>query len=270
MNTMSTLDLTSPLLVKAMSQFQIVVVDTFYDVTDQTEAMNWLGRLFRFKVHSYQASYPYGILPFGATDLIGTHWILCRKQGSELEPVMGFKTIDSHRTDLFRMEFPALGMVSDPGQEEHRAAIEYQLKKARQEGYGLGFLGSWTAAPELRQDPIASKLYKKVSAALYTQWIRSFDVKVAVTFAIMRFQVEKFHSYLGMKRLLGANGQPLPEFTPSPTFGELTSASILYREDHSEASIRDSDELAALWEKRMIIASEKSPLWQRDPLRRAA
>lgn len=257
---MSVIELTPRLLAKTTGDLQVVVIDSFYDAVNQPEAMTWLGNLFRFKVNSYRASYPYGILPFGGTDLIGTHWILCRQENSELRPLMGFKTIDSRRTDQFRMEFPAFGIVAEPELAVQRAAIAHELDKARKAGVGLGYLGSWSVDPSTRKDAVIAKLCRKFSAALYTQWVRHFNIQSAVTFASLRFHVEKFHAYMGLTRLTSPNGEALPDFNARPFFDEPACVSVLYRENHSVAAQQDAEDLKELWDRRIVIGSESSPL----------
>src|SRR5687767_7841973 len=122
---MNSIELSRPkLMANLQDDFQIVVIDGFYDLVNREDARTWLGKLFQFKVNSYLAHYPYGIMPFVQSDLVGTHWILCKKNGSgNIQPIMGLKTIDSNRTEAFRMEFPAFWFVNGPELESHRMAI---------------------------------------------------------------------------------------------------------------------------------------------------
>lgn len=255
---------------KDLSSYRFVVIDSFYDTVNDSDAREWLGKLFQFKVNSYRGSYPYGIMPFGSTDLIGANWILCRESGSTLVPIMGLKTIESKRTEKFRMDFPAFAMLSEPGHVLHREAIQHELTKASSTKRGLGFVGSWTIDPIIRRDASLSDFCRKVTSAFISYWVDVYDIQSAIAFAILKFHVDEFHSYLGMTSLLTPEGKPLPHFNPAATFGELTRVSILRRKSQSIACIQDAKDLASLWERRIIIASPDSPLKQNDTYDQAA
>lgn len=267
---MSLIELRQSRVKELGDDLQVVVIDSFYDMAVQNDECAWLNKLFRFKVNSFLGSYPYGMLPFGAADLVGTHWILCRKDQDGLHPLMGIKTIDSDRTDIFRMNFPAFEYVSDSGLEAHRNAIQHEYNEVKKMGRPLGYVGSWVVAPEVRNDPALGKLCKKMSSALISRWIDEFDIRTAISFASLRFHVEKFHAYLGVTRLTGPNNEHLPDFKARPSFDEPACVSVFYRKNHSEAAKQDMADSQPLWEKRIVIASDRSPLFQQKPAARVA
>ncbi len=254
----------------AEPELQIVVIDNFYDAVRQDEAMAWLGKLFRFKVESYRAHYPYGILPFSNCDFFATHWIICEKNQGILKPLMAFKSTDSARVEAFRLEFPALGLLQGSETEAHRAAIQRELKKAKEGGYPVGYLGSWGSDSSIRKNRRLALACRKISTAMFSNWIYSYDVKVAFTFASLRQNVDKVHSHLGIRRLQGADEQPLAEFKSNLFFDEPSCVSVFFRENHSQAAQQAARECAALWEKRLIIATASSPLSNIYPGKRAA
>jgi len=257
---MTQIQLPHDFILDCSNNFQLVVIDNFYDAVNNKTALKWLGKLFQFKVNSYRESYPYGILPFAGTDLVGIHWLFCIKKESGLYPIMGFKTIDTARTDIFRIEFPAYSIVAEPQLNLQRDAIKHEVRKAQNNGYPLGYLGSWTIDPSVRNNLLLSKLCKKMTSALVTEWIQAFDIQAAVTFASLRFHVEKFHTYMGMTRLLGAQGQHLPDFKAHPFFDEPASISILHRENCSLETRQDALDLKIFWNKKIVIGSEDSCL----------
>lgn len=247
-------------LVPSSDDLQVVVIDSFYDCTHDPVAMDLLRKLFAFKVNSYRQSYPYGIMPFGSTDLVGTHWVLCRTTGGELEPIMGMKTIDDARARTFKLDFPALGLVADPGLELHRMAIEKELRLARERNQNITYGGSWTIDPEVRRDRSMSEFCRRLTSAFIGHSMRIYDLEAFITFAILKFKVESFHAYMGMERLTGPDGEHLPAFAPTPTFGEQTSISVLRRGRESNEMKKDMAEFAALWERKIVLASDHSPL----------
>lgn len=249
---------------------QIVVIDNFYDMAISRRDCDWLGKLFSFKVNSFLASYPYGMLSFGAPDLIGTHWLLCKKKAGELVPVMGIKTIDSGRTNAFRMPFPGLEPVADPTLTAHQEAVNFELKRGQEQGYPVGYVGSWVVDPSVKEDERLSKVCKKMSSALISQWITEFDIQVAIAFASLRFHVEKFHAYLGVTRLTTPNGERLPDFTMRSAFDEKLCASVFYRKNHTKEAIADMNDAKNLWDRRITIASEHSPLFIQNSALKAA
>src|SRR4051794_22028373 len=117
-----------------LSQYQIVVIDCFYDTISDPISKKLLGDLADLKISSYKKEYPYGILPFGAHDIAGTHFLLCRKKDDQLEPIMGFKTISPERCKQFGLELPGLSIVNESRLEKHRAAIEDVMNVAQKTG----------------------------------------------------------------------------------------------------------------------------------------
>ncbi len=273
---MNKIDITPHLEAKIQDELQIVVIDNFYDAAIAGDACPWLGKLFRFKVNSYLASYPYGMLPFGAADLVGTHWFLCRKtrgtRVDDLEPIMGIKMIDSGRTKTFRIPFPAFGYVSDPELEAHRHAIEHELERAHKEGHALGYVGSWAIDAKVRNDEVLSKICKKMTSSFISQWICTFNIQSMVSFANLRFHVEKFHTYLGLVRLVDRCGDHLTDFKMNVAFDQPYRATVFYRKNHTKEALQDMYDMqnSALWESRIIIASEQSPLYVKESSERAA
>ena len=251
---------------------QIVVIDGFYDIARQGDDCPWLWKLFKFKVQSFLASYPYGMLSFGAADLIGVHWLLCQKQkDGDLKILMGIKMIDSAKTEAFHMAFPALEPVKDEGQEVHRAAIHYELERGKREGYPVGYVASWVVDPEAHKDPAMAKILKKMTSAFISQWICLFDVKVALAFASLRFHVEKFHAYLGVMRFTGPKGEHLPDFKMKAAFDEPLCASVFYRKNHTKETLQDMEDMRRLlWDDRIVIAPEGSALYEGLPAAKKA
>jgi hypothetical protein len=256
---MANIHLIEDLTNKAKKDLQIVVIDSFYDTVNQNDALFWLGKLFRFKVNSYRKSYPYGILPFSESDLIGTHWMLCERTKEGLEPLAAFKSIDSKRTEQFHIEFPAFGIVNQSNLISHYKAIATEMEKCHSKGHGLGYLGSWTVRPEIKNRRL-SILCRKVCVAMFCQWVKYFNIQTAITFASLRFHVEKTHQYLGMTRLKANDGSELADFLARPFFDEPACVSVLYSQNQSAESKQDALDYLDLWENRIVISSPQSPV----------
>lgn len=235
-----------------LKNYQIVVMDCLYDTISDSLSKKLLGKLADFKISAYRKEYPYGILPIGAHDIVGTHFLLCEKVNGELEPIMGFKTITPERCQQFGLELPGLGIVNEPGLEKHRGAIEDVIASTQKANQQFTYIGSWAMRPDIRNREEVKKLCYDISAVFVARLCLEYQIDVAITFASLRFKVDRFHKWMGFEKL-SYRGQPLDNFQAKSFFNEPTSISIIYSEKLSTESKAVDEKYKSFWNEKIVI-----------------
>jgi hypothetical protein len=240
-----------------LRNYRIVVIDCLYDTISDSISKSLLGKLADFKISSYRKEYPYGILPIGAHDIAGTHFLLCEKNGEELEPIVGFKTISPERCLKFGLELPGLGIVSEPGLEKHRAAIEDAVDTAQKAGKQFTYIGSWAMRPDIRDQDEVKKLCYDISAVFVARMCLEYQIETAITFASLRFKVDRFHKWMGFQRL-DFRGEYLKDFQAKSFFNEPTAISIIHAKNLSAEAKAVDEKYRKLWDEKLEIKAAQN------------
>lgn len=239
------------------SQFQVVVADCFYDKLDTPSNQEFFGKIFNFKIKSYLKEYPFGILPVGAHDVVGTHLLLCEKLQNELVPIVGFKGITYDRCKKFNLPFPALdALSSDPNASTQLATTQIFIMDVLKKNQNLGYIGSWTIDPSVRNNPERSKFAKDITTAFVSLWCEHWKVDQLLTFAATRFKVEAYHQYLGLEPLKDSLGNSLAPVKIKFAFDEPTTLSIIGSSGISQKARLMAKRYLDLWENRIEIGRE--------------
>ncbi len=242
-------------LQEIQSRCQVVVLRCPYETISDPRVSSLLGRIARFKIESYRREYPYGILPFDAVDVVGSHFLLCDRSGSGLAPLMGFKTITAERCRTFHLPHPALGLLGSRAQHpEHFAEVERIIEMAQSAGKTLGYFGSWTIRDDVRRDRVTLQLCQELSAALLVNACDLLGFDQALTVAVSRFNVEPFHRFMGFEPL-GPADAPLARFASDAMMGDECSFSFMSDRARLSDNVRQlTGRYSDFWTSRLEIA----------------
>jgi hypothetical protein len=240
------------------NEYQIVVVDSFYDLMGDPEVRHLFGKLAELRIGGYLMGYPYGVLPFSGLDLPAIQLLVCRKTPEGLEPVSGFKAVTLARCREFQADFPALDVVSGAGNEKHMQAILDLIADSDRKGESLCYIGSWTIHPELRKDGEAAKFFRDTTTLFIVKLLKEYGFDQLVTFAALKFKVEKYHQWVGMKPLR-LRDKILPDFAIRFLFGDLGRGAVVRSGDLSPEALAVADRLELLWRNRTQKLGRATP-----------
>lgn len=215
-----------------------------YDTLHTSTTARWIADIAAFKTRSYRESYPYGILPFDGVDLIATHVLLVDAAGVIR---MGFKVVTQHDCERFHLRFPVYGFLG-PEQVAQRAAIVRVLSTPTP----VGYYGSWAIDAALRAVPAWAALCRDVTTLGVVRIAESLGFEAAVTVAMRRFKVEKYHAWLGMTAL-GDDGGAFPCHRSDMMMGEPCSISVL--RSFSPEALGVAEHMATAWNTREIVGA---------------
>lgn len=233
-------------------KYQLVILDCAYNTIHQDQTIDLLGKIARFKITCYRAAYAYGILPFDALDVVGTHFLLCEKTANGLEPVVGLKYVSHTQCRKFNLRFPIFGFFDAPDTDLHKQAMQEMLAHADSQGESLGYFGSWTMLPSVRENPALAKACKELTEASAVFYQRYFGFSTAITIAMRKFRVEAVHKFVGMVPLSLA-GKELGIFRAQVMLGDRCSISVLHAQNLSKEVKALADTYNDLWKNRLEI-----------------
>ena len=236
---------------------QIVVLRNPYEMISNAQVTRLFGNIARFKIDSYRREYPYGILPFDGVDVVGTHFLLCEREGNDLLPMMGFKTVTAEQCRVFHLSHPIFGLLGNRSQHPgHFAQIEKILEDANTENKNLGYFGSWTIREDVRKNRMVRKICQELSAAMLVNACDHLGFDQAITVAVSRFNVETFHRFMGLEAL-ESDGKPLSSFRSEAMMGDECSLSFLKDVTRLSADVRQlASKYGDFWNSRLELAAE--------------
>jgi len=232
------------------NDYQIVVVDSFYDLMGDSEVRHLFGKLAELRVGGYLMGYPYGVLPFSGLDLPAIQLLVCRRTPDGLEPVSGFKAVTLARCREFQADFPALDVVSGVGNERHLQAIVELIADADRKNASLCYIGSWTIHPDLRGNAEAAKFFRDTTTLFIVKLLKEYGFDRLVTFAALKFKVEKYHQWVGMKPLR-LRDKILPDFAIRFLFGDLGRGAVVRSGDLTPEALEVAGRLELMWRNRI-------------------
>jgi len=232
-------------------KYQIVILDCPYDSIQDVDTQKIFSKFVASKLNGYMKEYPYGVLPFNVYDLVGTLLLLCeKKQGSELEPIMVFKSTSSERCKKFNLPFELFEYFQKPETEAYKNTVTGILESAQKHGVNVGYNSSWTIKKKIRENPELVKLVRDLSVMMITSYYTHYKINEVLIAGVVKFKVDKLLTYIGFE-YFQSNGKVLPPISCPFLFGEQTA--IMHLKHFSEEAKALALKYDKLWNSRLTI-----------------
>ncbi len=231
-------------------KLRVVILEAPYDTYQSAETRNLLSSTAALKLAGYQKEYPYGVLPIDTTDFFANHMLLCRENGSSLTPVMGMKTVSLLRCQLHNMKLPVFNLINGQDLPLHLRAMERILESAMLSNQEVGYNGSWTIDPLVRQDKDLKQFARALTVSWFVHYYREYGIPNVFAGATLRFKVEQWKEFLGFE-YLQSEGQSLPSIDCKPFFSERVAIMCL-RKVRPEADLW-ARAFLPLWKSRLTV-----------------
>jgi len=209
--------------------------------------------MVRLKLHGYGLEYPRGVLPVDTSDLIATHLLVCKEEGSRLRPIMGFKTTALADCDHHQIAFPALGLVQAAESALHVQAIKNIITRCQHEKKTLSYTGSWTIEPALRKNRPLTKELIQLFRASYVFHHQDQNVDEVITGGTIRFKADVLLGEMGHDPLC-LETQTLAPIRVKHLFGEPVA--VLHLKSFSESAKMQAAPYRTYWDERIEISAE--------------
>jgi hypothetical protein len=234
--------------------FRLVVVECPYSTlltNPMTEDLYM--KFMKTKLVGYLQEYSYGVLPFGAYDLIANLVLLCRENDGALSPVMVFKSTSLERCDRFRLPFEMYDLVPPATAPRHRKAMDELLASARRQKVDVGYNSSWTVHPDARHDRSLKEAIREASVAIFYHHYTHYRISEVLIGGAVRFKVDKLQKLMGFLDL-ARSGQSLPAIDCPFLFGEKTA--LMHLTEFSEMARSAAEKYRFLWDQRLTIEEQ--------------
>jgi hypothetical protein len=217
--------------------------------------------LFHLKFDGYCSRYQYGIMPVSDYDFMATHVCITVKEGNELIPISGFKSINSEICKDFRVPFPAInckfGMFTD-NFPKHVEALKLWEQEAAKNNEVYAYNGSWTMKTDLPK--VLRDITRELSFVLFCLHYNSMNIKHVMNSASANFGVNKHQEWMGMEYLADKSGILLPSFKSPVFFDEPFYLMHLRKVGFSQELKQAAEKYQNLWEKRIIVKDREAEI----------
>lgn len=232
--------------------FRITVLECPYDNWADPFTREMFGKMIQLKLTGYRHSYPYGVMPFDASDFVATHLMICNETGKGLDPIMAYRCLTLDRAKTHFLTFPPLALMRAIGADEHRQAIEKIIQDTEQHKKAISYESSCTISPEFRGEERLWDLFRMLQVKHHTD----AHIDRCIGGGVIRFKVDRLYYFWGYKDL-ALNGKPLPPVEVPFVFNELTG--FYYREQFSDEALKHAEKWARHWENRVCIGHITKP-----------
>lgn len=241
------------------TQLHVVVLDDPSQIWEAPQVPDLFARAIGLKLAGYRDKYPSGVLPVDATDFVGTHVLVCREQGGQLDPVMGFRSLTYSRCRFHYLTFPLLSIARNSNAPKHARCVEEEIRRCEAQGIELHYNGGWTIHPKVREDATLRPLFKDLMVALdyfhHDGGRKPYELLGA---GVIRLKTDAFFESYGYESL-GFEGVPLAPVQSHYLAGEPVR--FIQVKKYTQRAYDCAERFKGLWDQRLVYSA--------DTLRRA-
>ena len=231
-----------------------ILLECPYDNLNDPAYTSYFLDLVRLKLAGYQNKYGYGILPFDGHDLIANHYTVCMIRNGKPVPIMGMKSVTLERCRTHKVSFPMGEFYSKPEFADYRKAIENLIAAHDKRPGELGYNGSFTISPEVRNNRELVKEIRDIGFSYIVQYYRDYKIPTQVAVALVPFKVPESKRQIGWDTIK-LNGRPLPPTPCDFFFGE--EIALMVGEKENEGGRALAKKYEQMWNARLTLGESK-------------
>lgn len=187
-----------------MENFKLILLNCPYDSREDELVQRYFGKIIQFKINGYLTEYPYGTLPFCASDFIADHFLLINQENDEI--LMAFKSITLERCLAHNVRFPMLGMIETVHEEDQREnliAIQDMIKTyiENKKTHQLAYQGSLTVKPELRKNKELMTTIWELTHSILVNYFTEQKLDRALAICSKKFKVDEKNRIIGWNEI---------------------------------------------------------------------
>ena len=205
-------------LFNEVPKLRVVVVDCPIETWREQETRDLFSQMVQLKIDGYGAEYSHRALPLDASDWFGTHILIVQEEPTP-KVVLGYKFASLARCEEFNQPFPGLSIPATSNAESHRARIQQILEASQKSDKSIGYVGSWTIHPQIRQNRVLAGLLRELVASTHQEYQYTYGVAEMLICGMIRFKTDIWQQAMGYQPL-SLNNQELPAFQFKALNGE--------------------------------------------------
>lgn len=232
------------------SRLRVVLLESVYEQWDSPLVRQVFVEMMNLKLKGYAVEYPHGVLALDSSDFIGSHHLVCREEGRNLVPLMGYKSVTARRCEVHRLLFPALSLMRAARAPAHETLIEQRLKECHESNLDISYDSAWTILPQARKDKALTDELRGIMKAIHVLYHEEYRVPRIIAGGVLRFKVDQLYHYWGYQPF-ALDGSILPPIQNPSLFGESVQFFELNR--FSRKAHDDAQEYASIWKERVVL-----------------
>lgn len=199
------------------SRCQIVQMENPFESWHDPVIRRLFEKTSTLKFKGYRPKFPQGVLPLDASDWIADHFLLCRHDRGDIEPVMGFRRMKLARSRQYFQGFAPALICHESGCTHHIRAIDKLIQRFDSQPELISYTGSFTIMPELRADRmLIEELVRFMVVLHYLFHEEEGTGHEIVTAAAPRFKLDALLQSYGFVPLLEPNNENSWGIIPAP------------------------------------------------------
>ncbi len=237
-------------------KYRFVVLRAPYEIMDFDVVQKIFPSLIQLKTTGYRQEYQKNVLPFDSSDFVASHLLMCEKDGRNLRPVLGMKSVTLKRCDDHRISFPMLSMLERLDSDiNSKDPVQKILHSYREKGIEekIAYNGSFTILPHLREDKVLMKYLWEVSFSLMANYYIDYEIDHVLAVCATKFKVNKKKEEYGWNYI--RNGEKtLEEYNCRALFGAPLVPMELFtsNDDCRKSSMRFKE----MWNSKLVLDIE--------------
>jgi hypothetical protein len=234
-------------------KYRFVLLRAPYEIMDFDVVQKIFPALIQLKTSGYRQEYQKHVLPFDSSDFVASHLLMCEKNGRDLKPVLGMKSVTLRRCDDHRISFPMLSMLERIDSDlNSKAPIQKILDSYRLKGTEekIAYNGSFTILPHLREDKVLMKYLWEVSFSLLANYYIDYEIDHVLAVCATKFKVNKKKEEYGWN-YISDGGSTLEEYHCKALFGAPLVPMELFTS--SERCRQSATRFKSMWLNKVVL-----------------
>lgn len=243
---------------------RVVVLDRAHAHFADSSLRNFFADVMALRLTGYGHEYPSQVVPIDTSDFFSTQIVTCEElpQG-QLVPLSSYKMVSARRCKEYHKEFSGLSVPRGAKDGSAHAELVRQIvASAEARGEDVGYCGSWTIHPRIRQNELLTQLIRNIVYCTHLNWQLQYNVKEMLIVGVQRFKTDKYQESIGYKRLqvgdeiLGPYGHP--DLWDEPI-------AMLHLTQPSEKTLALAQRYQSYWDNRIAMGDAPAAIPRAEP-----
>ena len=251
-----------------INKLRVVIIKCPYVNWSQKDTQLYFSKMVSLKLKSYCEKHHVGVMPVDTTDFVADHILICSEEEGDLTPILGVKSLDYDRCNLFHIDFTIEAFLRKGGHQKHLKALYSILEKSKSKQEKISYYSSWAMRPEVSRDRPLATYIKKIYTGLTLLHHTHENIKHLLGLGVPKYRTDSFFYTWGFERISYDN-HPL-ENIPFFILGNIDGV-FIHLENYSQVAMDCAEEALEFWENRLVIgvnpdtAKEPKPVEIQQP-----
>lgn len=235
-------------------KLRFVQLEVPYDSWNEKLTQEVFNKTIALKINGYLTTYPYGILPFDATDFVANHLLICEEsQSGSITPLVSYKSISLERCNIHNLVFPCLSILSASNAQLHYGYVNSLLDQFKMNPNAISYESGFTIHPKARMDRDLMKELKTLLMGFSMNHAQEKGIRCFLGMGMTKVKADQYFLSWGYKAFSDDNGE-LPLVKVKSHFWE--ESRLFKLENFSQLALESMLKSKSFWNNRILIESK--------------